>query len=272
MSAGRLLLVLVVALAGYYALLFLLQRRLMYPAPRGPASFALPADAEPVELAGESGPGRAWFLAPAPAAPRPSPVIMFFHGNAERAENWLTEFHPARAAGFAVLLVEYPGYGEAPGSPSQTSLTNAALAAYDWVRTRAGADRAAVIAYGRSLGGGVATRLATRRPVAALILESSFISARAFAGRFMAPGFLVRDPFDNLAELTDYAGPLLVLHGEHDEIAPVAHGRALAAAKRDGQFVSMPCGHNDCERPWPDVLTFLGRLQLVAPEPPMPQP
>jgi len=272
MSVGRVLLVSVVALAGYYAFLFLIQRRLLYPAPRGPSPFALPADAEPIELAAESGPVRAWFLPPMPLTGRPWPVIMFFHGNAERAENWLTAFQPARAAGFAVLVVEYPGYGEAPGRPTQASLTSAGLAAYDWVKERPGVDAAGIVAYGRSLGGGVAARLATRRPVGALILESSFTSLRAFAGRFLAPGFLVRDPFDNLTELNGYHGPLLVLHGAHDDIAPVAYGRALAAAKRDGQFVAMPCGHNDCERPWPDVLTFLGRYQLTASRPPTPQP
>jgi len=103
----------------------------------------------------------------------------------------------------------------------------------------------------------------TRRPVAALVLESSFTSLRAFAGRFYAPGFLVRDPFDNLDELQRYKGPLLVLHGRQDPIAPFAHGEALAAAVAGAEFLPMACGHNDCERPWPAVLSFLQRHQLL---------
>jgi hypothetical protein len=129
-------------------------------------------------------------------------------------------------------------------------------------------DPARIVSYGRSLGGGVAARLATRRQVAALVLESSFTSLRSFARGFFAPGFLVRDPFDNLTELSRYRGPLLVLHGERDEVAPFAHGRALAAAVPGAVFVPMRCGHNDCERPWPDVLRFLARHEIVNGMPP----
>ena len=252
------LVLLAAALAGYYLLLFLAQRWLLYPAPRGAWPLPLPADAEPVELTTAGGAaGRAWFLPPAKRAA--GAALVFFHGNGERAEHWLTAFGPAREAGMAVLLVEYPGYGIAPGSPTQETITDVALAAHDWLRARAGVDSTAIVAYGRSLGGAVAARLATRRPVAALILESTFTSVRGYARRYLAPGFLVRDPFDTGRELRDYQGPLLVLHGERDDIAPIAHGRALAAAHPGSQFVAMPCGHNDCQQPWRDILAFLGR-------------
>ncbi len=255
-TIGRIIVLLGLAWCGYYALLFLVQRRLLYPAPRGPVSYALPRDAEPVRLPGAAGALPAWLLPPT-RHDTAAPAIVFFHGNGERAEDWLGEFGALREVGVAVLVVEYPGYGEAPGAPSQASLTAAALAAYDWVQARSDIDPSRIVAYGRSLGGGVATRLATRRHVAAVILESTFTSLRAFAKRFLAPGFLVRDPFDSLRELRAYHGPLLVLHGERDEIAPFAHGRALAAAVPGAQFVVMPCGHNDCAPPWPEVLAFL---------------
>lgn len=262
--AGRVLLLLVAAVAGYYLLLFVAQRWLLFPAPRGAWGAPLPADAQPVEFGSPSGPGRAWFLAPLTPGAGPTPVIVFFHGNGERGEQWLLSFGPPRRAGMGVLVVEYPGYGEAPGAPTQASVTDVALAAFDWLRARPGQDSAPVIAYGRSLGGAAATRLATRRPVAALVLESTFTSVRAYASRYLAPPFLVRDPFDTLGELTAYRGPLLVAHGDHDVIAPPAHGRTLAAAHPNSTFVAMPCGHNDCEQPWPEILAFIKRHLVLA--------
>ena len=255
MAAARVLLLLCLALLGYYAFLYLVQRRLLYPAPHGAP--VVPRDAEPVTFSTASGPARAFFLPAASPGPGPAAAIVFLHGNAEQAEDWLTMFGPARKAGIAVLVAEYPGYGASPGNPSETSLTDAGLGAYDWLSRRADIDSARIVAYGRSLGGGVATRLATRRHVAALVLESTFTSLRAFAARFWAPAFLVRDPFESLAELARYRGPLLVLHGEHDEVAPFAQGRVLAGAVAGSVFIPMDCGHNDCDRPWPSVLAFL---------------
>ena len=262
-SAGRVFCLVGLALVGYYTLLFFVQRHLLYPAPHGPPAAAGPPDAEPLELRSAPGLMRAWYLPPTSHPGAHSAVIVFLHGNAERGEDWLTSFGEPRAAGVGALVVEYPGYGDTRGAPSQTSLTDAALSGYDWLTARTGIDTSRIVVYGRSLGGGVATRLATRRHAAALILESSFTSLRAFAGRFLAPAFLVRDPYDNLAELQHYHGSLLVLHGERDEVAPLAHGRALAAAVPGAQFVSMPCGHDDCPRPWAQVVAFLRNLGLA---------
>jgi hypothetical protein len=266
-AIGRVLLVSILIAAGYYLLLFGLQRRMLFPAPRGPARTALPADARHTSLDAAGARVDAWFL-PALTPGDRHPALILAHGNAERAEDWAVPVQDLRRAGIAVLLPEFPGYGTSEGSPSQASLTAAALAAYDWLRAQPSVDSGRIIAHGRSIGGGVATRLATRRPVAALVLESSITSLRAFARRFLAPGALVRDPFDNLAELRGYHGPLLVLHGERDEVAPFAHGRALAAAVAGAEFVPMPCGHNDCDRPWPRVLEFLARHQVLEGPPP----
>ena len=174
-----------------------------------------------MQIAGADGPVHAWYAAIARIGNvSDDPAIVFAHGNGERAEDWLDQFRDLQDAGIDVLIVEYPGYGIAEGSPTQTSITNAIVAGYDWLRDQKAVGRERIVAYGRSLGGGAAAQLAARRPVAALILESSFTSVRAFAGRFFAPGFLVRDPFDTLAVLAQYRAPLLVLHGTRDAIAP----------------------------------------------------
>jgi uncharacterized protein len=261
----RILIAVAVAVALYYALLYASQRRVLFPRPRGPMAGPVVAGVEHVRLDGPDGPVHAWYAAPAAASPTPRPVIVFAHGNGERAEFWTPAFGPLQDAGYGVLVVEYPGYGIAEGSPTQDSITAAVVAGYDWLRSRGGMDGTRIVGYGRSLGGGAVAQLAARRPVAALILESSFTSVRAFAGQFLAPGFLVRDPFDTMAVLGSYRGPLLVLHGSRDTIAPLAHGRTLAAAVPGATFVELPCGHNDCERPWTEILRFLSHLPPSAP-------
>jgi hypothetical protein len=89
------------------------------------------------------------------------------------------------------------------------------------------------------------------------VIESGFTGVAPLAARFLVPRFLVRDPFDNLAALAGYRGPLLVIHGRHDEVIPYAHGKALAAAVPGSTFIAQECGHNDCPRPWALVSQWL---------------
>jgi fermentation-respiration switch protein FrsA (DUF1100 family) len=137
------------------------------------------------------------------------------------------------------------------------------LAAYDWAQRQASIDRSRIIPYGRSLGGGAAAILAEARTVPALILESAFSSVAAFASGFGAPQLLLRDRFDSVAALASFKGPVLILHGDHDEIVPPTHARVLAGASRSATLKFMPCGHNDCPRPWADVRAFLEQNGLL---------
>jgi fermentation-respiration switch protein FrsA (DUF1100 family) len=223
---------------------FLLQRAVLFPRSLAVA-WASNDSAERIALSA----GGALFL-PATSGVNPRPLILFAHGNAETAGDWIDEFSELRRDGWSVLLLEYPGYAGVGGSPSQASIEAAALTAYDWAVTDPRVDRTQIVVYGRSLGGGAVTPIAVKRPVAGLILESAFTSVRPLAARFLVPGFLVRDPFDNLAALRSYRGPLLVLHGRRDEVIPFDHGEALSAAVPGSTFVPVDCGHNDCPRPW----------------------
>jgi len=252
------------ALAGYWALLFLAQRSLLFPAPRAPAHATRPSEAQPVWFDVPGGRSEAWFLPPTGGVPGPAPLLLFTHGNAELIDYWPEAFDGARARGVAVLLLEYPGYGRSTGRPNERSISQAALAAFDWVVTQRGVDPDRIVAYGRSLGGGPACVLAAQRRIAALILESSFTSVRTFARRYGAPAFLVRDRFDNLAAVRAYAGPVLVLHGDRDEVVPTAEGRALAAASARGTLVIRPCGHNDCPSSWEPIARFLEEHALLT--------
>lgn len=247
------------------AIMFLAQRRVLFPAPAF-TNAPLPDSVELVLLDTERSPAHALFLAPTAGGGGPAPLIIFTHGNAELADYWVDEFDEPRSWGWAALLLEYPGYGRSPGAPSEQSIVSAAGAAFDWARREPRVDANRIVAYGRSLGGGAATWLAANRAPAAVILESAFTSTRPLAAQFGVPAFLVRDPFDSLAALRDYRGPLLVLHGREDRIIPIAHGRALAAGVPGAEFHELPCGHNDCPRPWAQVRAFLLARGLMTSE------
>ena len=104
--------------------------------------------------------------------------------------------------------------------------------------------------------GGAACQLARSRPISGLILESTFTSLRSMASRIGFPGFLVLDPFDNLEVVSTLDIPVLVIHGERDDLIPISHGEALAEAA-GVPLQRLPCGHNDCPRPWQQIQKFL---------------
>ena len=257
----------VVVVASVFLLLVLsgawgLQRSVLFPAP--PARpLSASRGVELVVTDRSSGGYQALLLPPQGAMQARSPLVIFAHGNGELADDWIDGFEPMRDWGWSVLLLEYPGYGGSPGTPSESSIRHAALAVFDWAAADPRVDPTRVVAYGRSIGGGAAVQIATARPVAALILESSFTSTRPLAARYGIPGWLVRDVFDNLKALAGYRGPLLVIHGSDDQLIPVSEGQALAAAVPSAEFHALRCGHNDCPRPWGVIRRFLASHRLL---------
>lgn len=185
------------------------------------------------------------------------PLVIFFHGNGE-----VIDFLPGQAEGFrklglGVLLVEYPGFGRSSGKPTERSITETAVAAYDAVLQREEVDPKRIILFGRSLGGGAACALAARRPSAALILQSTFTSTRPFARAFFVPGFLARDLFDNAKVLTAYRQPVLLFHGSRDSTVPPEHSRKLQRLAPHARLVELPCDHNDFPPDWREFYQFI---------------
>lgn len=234
----------------YAALVFFAQRQMMYPGK------SIPAPTEPSPMPGRIplwletrfGKVETWFI-PGKGKGK-KPLVIFFHGNGEIIDFLPGQIEGFNAMGMGVLAVEYPGYGRSQGSPSEDSITETALAAYDMVINRNDVDPSRVIAFGRSLGGGAACALGRHRPLAALILQSPFTSTRPFARHYLLPSFLVRDVFDNAEAIARFSGPVLILHGKHDDIIPFEHGKELARIARRARFVELPCAHNDCPPDW----------------------
>jgi fermentation-respiration switch protein FrsA (DUF1100 family) len=254
----------------YCGLLFVMQRRVLFPRhlTEHPSNTENIPGLEKIWVATSFGKIETWFLPQtAGRVTEPAPAVIFAHGNGELIDFWPHELKKLSRLGIGVLMVEYPGYGRSKGSPSQKNITEAFTGAYDVLVTREDVDSSRIVLLGRSVGGGAVCRLAANRPSAALILMSSFISIRSMASKYLVPYFLVRDPFDNLAIVRTYQGPVLVVHGRYDEIIPFSHGKTLFQAAKQGKIITYESGHNDCPPSWDtfwrEIETFLKDSDLI---------
>ncbi len=256
--------------SAYVGVLYFAQRSMLFPRPPAGVPGETGNDGhEVIWLSTSSGKVECWYYPPATRQPDAGfPAVILAHGNAEIIDTFSREFDGFGDLGLAVLIVEYPGYGRSQGSPSQQTITEALTIGYDTLVAREEIDAGRVILFGRSLGGGAVCALAAQRPAAALVLLSTFTSIRDMAHRYLAPQFLVRDPFDNLAVVEHFDGPVLVVHGTDDGLIPLDQAETLSRAAEHGQILRYPCGHGDCpgdwDRFWRDMAHFLQKNDLVA--------
>lgn len=197
-------------------------------------------------------------------------ALVFFHGNGGNINGlgWFGEAWAAR--GFDVLLFDYRGYGRSHGAATgERELYMDADAAYDYVVARRGVAPQKVVLYGQSLGTTAATDVASRRPCAAVILESGLSSAEEMSALVLpgVPAFvrrLARNRFESTRKLAEVRCPVLVAHGERDEVIPVEQGRKLyAAAREPKQLIVLPAaGHNDMVAVGGEA--YLGRLEAFV--------
>ena len=186
-----------------------------------------------------------WLRAGAPAAGH----VLLCHGNAGNVADRVPHARLLAAAGLDVLLFDYRGYGRSAGRPDEAGTYLDARAARAALLREPGVAPDRVLYLGESLGGAVALELALEHPPAGLVLQSAFTSVRDMARLHypVVPGALVPDAYPSLRLIRDLRAPLLVIHGERDEIVPAAHGRALyEAAPEPKRLLVVPgAGHND---------------------------
>jgi hypothetical protein len=243
---GKLVLGGLAFLGGLYlvatALLFSAQRRLIYPAP--PATDQIvPAYFADARIGTDDGLNlRALYRAPRGQ----KLVIVFFHGNGDDLAGAMAATRMLGGAGYGLMLSEYRGYGGNPGSPSEVGLYRDGEAALSWLEGK-GIPPGRIVLMGNSLGSGIATELAMRYPVAALVIVSGFTSLAdvAAAQMWMFPvRWLLRDRYENAAKLPRVAAPTLLLHGTADRLIPPDHARRLKDAARRGTLQLVPdTGH-----------------------------
>ncbi|WP_445505336.1 alpha/beta hydrolase [Microvirga sp. G4-2] len=234
---------LLVLYAGILAVLFVNQRSLLYPASDRHTTAAAAGLAGFQDLVLPTPDGErlvAWWKPPQPG----KALILYFHGNGGSLWNRRLRAQALTASGRGLLMISYRGYSGSTGTPTETGLHTDARTAYDWVTRSYEPSR--LVAYGESLGSGVAVRLASEQPLAGLILDAPYTSTADVAGLaywYVPVSWLMLDQFRSLDIIKKVKAPILILHGTDDRIIPFALGEQLyAAAPEPKRFVRIDGG------------------------------
>ncbi len=186
-----------------------------------------------------------------PALPMDSSAtwILYLHGNAYNifgARN-LARYRMLQDLKVNILAVDYRGYGNSGGEPSESGLYRDAEAGYNYLRTVKNVPYEKIVIYGWSLGSGVATELATRVPAAGLVLEGAFKSIGAVGQEnypYLPVHLILGQRFDSIEKIGRVTMPKLFIHAVDDETVPIAHGRALYdKAPAPKTFLEVTGGH-----------------------------
>lgn len=178
-------------------------------------------------------------------------VLIYFGGNAE--DVLYTAETARRLDARRMLVVNYRGYGQSPGQPSQEALYEDALAIYDYVIQSGAVQPSQIVVMGRSIGSGMAVLLAAERQVGGAILLTPYDSiAEVAAGHYpiFPVRLLLKHPFESVKLAQRTSVPAIVIAAEDDRVIPPIHARRLFEAWSGPKFfhVLPGVGHNDLER------------------------
>lgn len=176
-------------------------------------------------------------------------VLVWYHGNAGNISHRLDNAKRLiDRLGLDILLVDYRGYGLSEGRPEEAGLYRDGLAMYDEAARR-GFPPDRIVLFGRSLGAAVAVEVGLHRRSAAVILETPFRSVPAMAREHypFIPAALIRSRYDIEAKVANLSVPVLILHGDRDEIVPLAHARRIFDLARPPKrfYLIRGASHND---------------------------
>ena len=209
----------------------------------------------------------AWALPYADGQDETAPWLLYFHGNGGNVSDYLSFTSALHNLGFNVLMLEYRGYGESEGIPSETGLFEDARTAYRYLTER-GVLPEHIGVYGFSLGSGVAVDLASKVEVGALVVEAGYTSIPDVARELyrVVPRFLMHNRFDSQSKIARVKAPVLFIHSPTDRTVPFSQGETLyALAGEPKEFVKMRGGHTELLNGSPDkvvlgeIESFLGR-------------
>ncbi len=180
--------------------------------------------------------------------PKARGTLLFLHGNAGNISDRLEKISLFHEFDLNVFIFDYRGYGKSEGKPSEGGLYRDTSAAYDLLTKREQVFPEKIIAYGASLGGVLAIDLASQKPLAGLILDSTFSTAADMA-KSMFPGipvFVLRTKMDSLKKVKHVVVPKLFIHSPEDEVVPIQLGKKLfAAAGNPKEFLEISGTHNE---------------------------
>ena len=258
------LLIVAALVIGIPAAAWLSQERLIFfPQPLTDTRH-MPARAEPLDVVAADGTKLAGFVIPGTA--QPAPLLLYFGGNAEEISWTLADMRWPRT--WTIAGLNYRGYGRSEGRPGESELVGDGIALFDAMAARSDVDARRIVVVGRSLGTGVATRVAAARPVAGAVLISPYDTLVEVGRRhypYLPVSWLLNHRFDSLAAAREARVPLLAVVGSADSIIPPAHSRALydAWAGPKTWFAVDDAGHNDLgttQAYWETIARFLANI------------
>lgn len=229
----------------------------------------MPADAVEVTFPTSDGVRLAgWFFGSKP--PPNGITVLLLHGNEGMLPDYIPEAQILQALGFNMLLFNYRGFGKSEGtSLGEATLDLDGAAALRYLTKERGIDPESIALLGVSLGSAVAADLATSSPCRAVALIGAFASAKMQAAELQAwlskpwlPEFLLdllSSPFDTVGKIGRANCPVLVIHGENDQVVPFEHAQAIYdAVRQPKRLIVVPgAGHG---RPVSDGGRYLGEL------------
>lgn len=246
----RIVLAIVVGVVLAAALMWALQRRLIYlPTQAVPPASRLLDGVEEVAIRTEDGLELAgWFVSA--SAERRDVAVLVLNGNGGNRALRAPLARALSSEGFDVLIFDYRGYGGNPGRPSEDGLHTDAIAAHDALVQRDDVQSDRVLVLGESLGAAVAVGLAQERPPMGLVLRSPFTSLADTAGHhypFLPVGRLLWDRYPTEERVADVGVPLVVVAGDRDRIVPFDQSRRVyELAAEPKWFITVDdADHND---------------------------
>ena len=196
------------------------------------------------------------------SSPESRGVVLYLHGNKGNLQRWAKYNSDFTERGFDFFAIDYRGYGKSLGQPSEKGLYTDALAAYEWLKQKYPEEKITI--YGRSLGSGVASQLATTVSPKRLILETPFNSIKGAIDKSMPALWLpvaTRSLFPNEHYLPQIEEPIHIIQGTKDRIVPYASAAALKPLlkERDDFFVIEGGGHRNLNS-FPEYYQYLDRI------------
>ena len=156
-------------------------------------------------------------------------TILYFHGNAGKLENRIYKLNHFKDLDVNFLIIAWRGFSGNEGIPTENNLYIDGNSAIDWLKKN-GVVEKDIIIYGESLGTGIATEIAQNKNFAGLILETPFTSMVEAAKNFypyIPVGLLLKDKYKNKEKIKNINIPVLVMHGEADQIVPFWMGKKI---------------------------------------------
>ena len=156
-------------------------------------------------------------------------TVLFFHGNAGSLENRIHKLNHFNKMDVNFLIIAWRGFSGNKGKPSEEGLYKDGRSGINWL-VKKGVKEKNIVIYGESLGTGVATHVSQNKNFAGVVLETPFTSMIDAAKKFypyIPVGLLLKDKFDNKSKIKNIKVPILIMHGEADQIVPFIMGKKM---------------------------------------------